>query len=104
MEHEYLGEERVSTLGLWCDGFGPREWALWWISQYGWTDGAHHKQWVLDQVARILNGSTVVVYRARWSNGESEYRPRLDDGLSHADYYAWVNKECEDNWDPGIAP
>jgi len=27
------------------------------IERYGGTDGAHHKQWVIDQVARALTGS-----------------------------------------------
>lgn len=30
--------------------------ALWYIDQYGWIDGAHHKQWVLDQAVRALTG------------------------------------------------
>ena len=27
------------------------------IEQYGHVDGEHHKQWLLDQVARVLMGS-----------------------------------------------
>jgi hypothetical protein len=27
------------------------------ITEYGMTDGSHHKQWVLDQVARTLLGA-----------------------------------------------
>ena len=53
------------------------------IERYGGTDGAHHKAWVIDQVARILV----------------------------ADYTKWVAymKEGEDGpdsyeWDEGIAP
>lgn len=26
------------------------------IEEYGWVDGAHHKTWVIDQVARCLLG------------------------------------------------
>lgn len=53
------------------------------INKYGGTDGSHHKQWVLDQVVRIL----------------------VDN------YEQWVDDYCngEDGpntyeWDCGIAP
>ena len=55
------------------------------ISDYGWIDGGHHKQWVLDQVLKTLLGETV--------------------------YFKWLAKHCygEDGpdtyeWDKGIAP
>lgn len=52
------------------------------IYNYGGTDGAHHKQWVLDQVLKLL--------------------------LDAEDYDLWIkNYEGEDNeyeWDIGIAP
>lgn len=51
------------------------------ITRYGMIEGAHHKQWVLDQVARELLGE---------------------------DYAAWVFAMNEDpeyeEWDTGIAP
>jgi hypothetical protein len=54
------------------------------IARYAGTDGAHHKAWVIDQVARILLGN---------------------------EYDAWVRelKYGEDGpdtygWDTGIAP
>jgi len=53
------------------------------IENHGANDGGHHKQWVLDQLMRIL----------------------------HDDYEAWVKEYCagEDGpetygWDEGIAP
>lgn len=33
--------------------------ALWYIAEFGSFDGAHHKQWVLDQAARALTGCPV---------------------------------------------
>lgn len=57
--------------------------ALGYIERYGGIDGAHHKQWVLDQVVRCLT----------------------------TDYPAWVKaqKDGEDgpetyDWDEGIPP
>lgn len=44
------------------------------IVNYGLTDGAHHKMWVIDQVARKL--------------------------LGDFDYGIWVDED----WDKGIAP
>jgi len=50
-------------------------------AKYGEIDGAHHKQWVIDQMLRSLLG---------------------------ADYPAWVQKQNSDpeydSWDVGIAP
>lgn len=53
------------------------------IEEYGGIDGAHHKQWVIDQVVRVL----------------------VDD------YPKWVADMCEGedgpdtyDWDEGIAP
>jgi len=45
------------------------------IGEYCYIDGAHHKQWLLDQVVRTL--------------------------LSPAEYKAWVG---DVEWDTGIAP
>ncbi|MEO0760114.1 MAG: hypothetical protein AAFY78_24960 [Cyanobacteria bacterium J06648_16] len=47
------------------------------IAAYGWIDGAHHKQWVLDQVIRVLAG---------------EY------------YYEQIATADGAEWDQGIAP
>lgn len=50
------------------------------IDQYAGIDGCHHKQWVIDQVLRCLLQS---------------------------DYEEWVaelEKDCESEWDTGIAP
>lgn len=54
------------------------------ISQYGGTDGGHHKQWVLDQVVRALTGD---------------------------DYPEWVRQQKDGDdgpetyeWDEGTAP
>lgn len=54
------------------------------ISRYGGIDGAHHKQWVLDQVARALTGNGY----ATWVKGQT-------DGEDGPDTY---------EWDEGIAP
>jgi hypothetical protein len=50
------------------------------IEQYGWIDGAHHKQWVLTEIAKIILGD---------------------------EYQAWARSEDPEmygDWDEGIAP
>ncbi len=54
------------------------------IGSYGGTDGAHHKQWVLDQVVRVLTGDNY-----------EEWARLQRDGEDGPDTY---------EWDEGIAP
>lgn len=53
------------------------------IEQYGGIDGAHHKQWVIDQIARVLidNYDKWVVEMCDGEDGPNTY-----------------------DWDIGIAP
>jgi hypothetical protein len=86
------------------------KWALEYIERYGSIDGAHHKDWVLDQVSRILLGTPVLVKQAKWESGFSEYR--VNTGEPTPQYHAWVKKlqgeeiDGEYEWDysEGIAP
>lgn len=38
--------------------------------QYASTDGAHHKQWVIDQMCRALTGEGYDAFVAQAKNGE----------------------------------
>jgi hypothetical protein len=111
----YLGETVLnSTQGTPYEGFTASDWALYFVHRYGGIDGAHHKQWVLDQVARLLNGSPVILSLAQWEDGTKEYRFNV--GNPSYEYLAWVRKQkgkwidnedykgWEYNWDEGIAP
>lgn len=98
----YLGEFPTEH------NLSQRELALLFIQMYGSIDGDHHKDWVLDQVARILNGAPVVATEARWENGQTETRYRVGES---PEYHAWV-ANCKDGEDgpdtydysEGIAP
>ena len=109
----YLGETKLESHdGTPYEGYSPVDWALQHIEAYGQTDGAHHKLWVLDQVARILKGTPVHLKLAKWSNGHEEYR--FDTGEPSKEYLDWVeemkgeydaeNEEYEYGYDEGIAP
>jgi len=100
----YLGETNVTDQ----NNTDPTEMALLYILSYGSIDGAHHKDWVLDQVVRILNGAPVTVKQASWDNGHSELRYSVG---TCEKYKQWVAnaKEGEEGpdtygYDTGIAP
>lgn len=103
----YLGETVVTELrDTPFEGFERNDWALWYISEYCTIDGDHHKTWALDQVARILHSTPVIVKLARWQDGQEEYRVSTAEPPS-ANYERWV-MELEWEWDvdhdTGIAP
>ena len=101
-EHAYLGEfsKQVEHTSA--------EWALRIVERYGQIDGAYHKAWVLDQVARVLCGASVTVTEARWADHAPEERFTV--GTCEA-YESWVRalRAGEDgpdsyDYDVGIAP
>ena len=104
----YMGEFPVDIAASPFAKYTPSDWALYFIGRLGDIDGAHHKMWVLDQVARILNGCEIRIVEARWSSGTTEYRVTT---AECAQYNAWVAKmqAGEDGpttyvWDTGVAP
>lgn len=105
---KYLGESPVEQRHSEFKGWRPADFALDFIRRYGGIYGERHKTWVLDQVARILNGAPVIIRLARWDDGSSEYR--LTVGTSKA-YEECVREACDGEdgpetygWDVGIAP
>jgi hypothetical protein len=68
--------------------YTPKDWAFEYMFRYGQIDGAHHKQWVLDQVTRILHGTPIVLTLAKWENGTQEYR--FTTGEPSQEYLDWV--------------
>lgn len=109
---KYLGETPVTDLtGTPYEGYGPTEWAIEYMG-YGQFDGSHHKQWALDQIARILLGTKVLVTLAKWDDGTQEYRHTLDEPSPA--YNKWVlemkgkydeeNDEYEYSYNEGCAP
>ena len=87
------------------------DYALDFISWYCGIDGSHHKDWVLDQVARILHGVEVEVYEYRWPD-VLEYRFKTSSNLTD-EYikfvetiksYDEVTKEYRYEYSTGITP
>lgn len=105
----FLGEFAVDINTSIFAAYTHADWAMYYIGSYGQLDGAHHKQWVLDQVARILKGTAVVVKEARWANGHSEYRITLEEpSQEYLEWVAFMRKDTEDGeeyeYDEGLAP
>ncbi len=87
----YLGETPIDRADTPYANMTNVELALEFIMRFGGIDGAHHKDWVLDQVARALHGSPIEDLRvARWTDSEDEYRFNL--GASET-YLAWVEEK-----------
>lgn len=85
----YLGEKILTDLkDTDFAGHGAEAWALEHVGRYGGHDGDHHKQWVLDQVVRILCGTPVGVREASWDDGLVEHR--FETGEPTDAYRAWV--------------
>ena len=107
----YLGETPVDiATHAEYSKYTPKDWAMLCIYLYGAIDGAHHKQWVLDRVARVLSGVVPTVTLRAWDNGYTEEQVVFD-GTS-PEYEAFVLK-CQDldedgepqyDYDEGIAP
>lgn len=109
-EKTYLGEATVEQQDVpQFKDFTKTDWALYFIGSYGQIDGEHHKLWVLDQVARILNGSAIEIKLAKWTSGSFEYRVNVLEPSN--EYLEWVEamKDGEDGpdsytYDEGRAP
>lgn len=109
MATTYLGKEFVNIENTEFANYTEKDWILLFIEQYGSIDGSHHKAWLLDQIARIALGNKISIKKAKWSNGQEEFRFNLEDPTP--EYVEWVKrlKEGEDGpntyaYDEGIAP
>lgn len=109
---KFLGEVTVEQANVpEFKDFTKSDWAMYFVKCYGQIDGEHHKTWVLDQVARILKGSAIQIKKAKWDNGEFEYRVQVVEPSE--EYKNWVREmrgdkdeegEFEYDYDEGIEP
>lgn len=109
---KYLGETLVDAENHPdFKDYSPSDWSIYFIEGYAQIDGSHHKLWVLDQVARILKGTKVVVNIAKWADGHEEPRVTLAEPSKR--YLKWrkeiAGEHYEDGtteyeYDEGIAP
>ncbi len=105
----YLGETIVEQKNTKFKDYNRAAWAMYFLELYGGIDGAHHKDWVLDQMARAIKGTPIVIKLAKWSNGQEEYR--INTGEPSKEYLDWVVEMCngkdganKQSYYEGIAP
>ncbi len=105
----YLGETTVKQQDTEFKDYDNSAWAMYFIERFGGYDGAHHKDWVLDQIARTIKGTPIIIKLAKWDNGNKEYR--ISTGEPSKAYLDWVVKmrNGEDgaytySYEEGIAP
>jgi len=98
----YLGEFDLAADENPYKDFTASQWAMLFIEHYGYIDGSHHKQWVIDQIARILQGTPIIVKEARWENGTKEIR--FWTGEPSMAYLQWAALMGVDDEMIGIAP
>ena len=106
---EYRGQVRVDIHKTKYAMYSKQDWVLLWIEMYGSIDGDHHKAWLIDQIARILKGTQIILSIAKWKSGEENERFRLSEPPK--EYWDWVKevKSGEDGedtygYDFGIVP
>jgi hypothetical protein len=105
----YLGETILDIDKTKYVMYTQQDWVMMWIERYSGIDGANHKDWLIDQIARILKGTKIIIKLAKWSNGHEEERFTLDEPSK--EYHKWVKEMCDGedgantyNYDVGIAP
>lgn len=86
----YLGETKLDIHKTKYALYSPTDWAMLWVEMYSGIDGSHHKDWLIDQVARILKGTKVEIKLAKWENGHEEERFNLSQ--PSGEYHEWVEE------------
>lgn len=106
---KYLGETLLNVKDTKFKDYTTSDWTMYYIERYGGIDGGHHKDWVFDQISRIIKGSPIIIKLAKWESGVEEYRINI--GEPSQEYLDWVIAMCDGedgpntyNYDEGIAP
>ncbi len=97
---KYLGEEIVNIKDTPFNGYTKEDWILYYIERNSYIDGSHHKDWLFDQIVRIIKNCPIVIKLAKWSNGYSEYRVNIKDESN--EYVEYI--ESIDDYEKGICP
>jgi len=50
---KYLGETKQDISKTKYAMYNKSDWTMIWIEMYSGIDGSHHKDWLIDQIARI---------------------------------------------------
>ena len=87
----------INYLGEFPSSFGiemtKEEWVLTYLVQYKGIHGTHHKDWLLDQIARIMLGTPVTTVSAKWGKSTEDVEHeeiRFRTGMPSQAYLEWV--------------
>lgn len=76
---------------------------------YSGIDSSHHKDWLIDQIARIIKGTNIIIKKHIYNDNNEEFWFDLNEPPQ--EYWDWVedmkNGEYESNtysYEFGIAP
>lgn len=89
--------------------YTPADFAMAFIEQNAYIDGAMHKAWLIDQVSRILKGTPVRVFTTSVEYGADVLTfldmYDLEVGAPSKDYETWrVHMDTHESYNPGYAP
>ena len=106
LQRVYKGETNIVDLtGTPFEEFTKIEWIRYFIDKFGGYDGAHHKDWVLDQVMRISFDTPVIVMKAVWDGeGFHDENWRVSTGVPSEEYLRYVSQFEDGEYDCGVAP
>lgn len=94
---KYLGEEILDISKTEYKDYTKNDWILLFLEKYGLVEGTWTKNWLIDTIARLANGTKIILKLAKWDDGQEEYRFKLDEPSE--DYIKWVelfNEKDED--------
>jgi hypothetical protein len=80
--------------------YEKHDWAMLWIELHNGFNDEDQKDWLLDQIARILLGNKIIVKEVLWENGCSELRFQLAE--PSPDYINWVEETKHWESDPSL--
>jgi len=92
---DYLGADDISD--EYIQSKSKDEIILDYITMYRGIDAAHHKDWLLDQITRIVHDGVPDTKRATWENGHTELRLSFVSGSNK--YWEWRSDltKCDDS-------
>jgi hypothetical protein len=89
----YIGETVVDIKKTIYAHYEKHDWAMLWIEMHNEFYENSQKDWLTDQISRILQGNKIIMKEAKWKNGNNELRFTLAEPTE--EYLKW-SEEIKD--------
>ena len=89
----YLGETVVDVNKTIYSHYEKHDWVMLWIEMYHEVYESSQKDWLIDQISRILKGNKIIMKEAMCENGNNELRFTLAEPTE--EYLKW-SEEIKD--------